>query len=221
MLPKVRRGMLACLFILMGCATGEGIGPGDGTAGAAQAGSAGSGIGGGKTDFPGGTGGISVAGAGGASAGAGGSFGGSAGAVTGGAPGTGAGTGSGGTAACNPGEKKCGGLCVPPSPGVGCDATACSPCAAVPNGNLKCSGTTCDFDCVTGYTKSGSSCVPQSGTGGSPGTGGTTGTGGGGGGCALPCNWTDPSNQLVCTAACLLSGQNFGLCTPFNCCTCT
>lgn len=208
----------------IGCATGEGVGPTDGTAGFGAAGSAGAALDGGKTDFPG-SGGIGISGAGGTSAAggvgsqAGAGSGGTAGSA--GAPGTGATAGSGGTTSCAPNEKKCGGLCVEPSAGVGCDLTACSPCGIVANANLKCTGTLCDFDCISGYVKSGSSCVPQGGSGGSPGSGGSTGTGGGGTGCALPCDWTSGSSQFVCTASCLLAGKNFGLCAPTNCCLCT
>jgi hypothetical protein len=225
MRPRFLPAALTSLIIVAGCATGEGVGPTDGIAGAA--GSAGSALDGGKTDFPG-TGGISVSGGAGGMGGAGsqagaasGGVGGGAGAASGGAPGTGAGTGSGGGTSCAPNEKKCGGLCVIPTAGVGCDPTACNPCPAISNAILKCTGSLCDFDCVSGYLKSGSSCVSQGGSGGSPGSGGSTGTGGGGSGCALPCDVSSGSSQFVCTASCLLSGNNFGLCALNNCCLCT
>lgn len=205
--------------LVAGCATGETLDD-EGSGGGSSGGSAGAAAVGGKTDNP--TGGSAgqgsggIGGSAGASGGAGG--GGNGGQPSGGASGSGGATG--GSGGCTGGEKSCGGLCVPPSPGVGCSTTTCTPCGAISNANLKCTGDQCDFDCVSGYVKSGSSCVPQSGSGGSPGTGGSTGTGGSSG-CAMPCSFSDPASQFVCTAACLLTGQNVGLCLPTNCCFCS
>ncbi|MBX3129167.1 MAG: hypothetical protein KF718_20790 [Polyangiaceae bacterium] len=209
---------LVSFGLVAGCATGETLDD-EGSGGGSSGGSAGAAAVGGKTDNP--TGGGAGQGAGGGSAGAsGGAAGsGSGGQPSGGAPGSG-GAATGGSGGCSGGEKSCGGLCVPPSPGVGCSTTTCTPCGAISNANLKCTGDQCDFDCVSGYVKSGSSCVPQSGSGGSPGTGGSTGTGGSSG-CAMPCNFSDAASQFVCTAACLLTGQNVGLCLPTNCCFCS
>ncbi|HEX4339143.1 MAG TPA: hypothetical protein VH062_24715 [Polyangiaceae bacterium] len=121
------------------------------------------------------------------------------GAGAGGGPGTGgtvpvdAGNGIGGMSsdsgiatdggnACPNGQKRCQGsmACVVPIPSNGCDlGEACTPCAGAPaNGYTRCTSDACDFDCLSGFTRSsdGMSCVSGNGSGG------TTGAGGRGGG---------------------------------------
>jgi hypothetical protein len=66
----------------------------------------------------------------------------------------------------NPGEKRCGGVCVAPSPETGCSLDTCTACPTIANGQSTCLGTTCDYTCNVGYTRSSGSCVPTSGTGG-------------------------------------------------------
>ncbi|HVW23911.1 MAG TPA: hypothetical protein VHC69_00980 [Polyangiaceae bacterium] len=77
-------------------------------------------------------------------------------------------TGDGGS--CQSGQKFCGGLCTPPAPRVGCGLTGCDACTtqAPQNGYVTCTNNQCAFDCLSGYTKMGNSCV-GSGTGGSSG----------------------------------------------------
>jgi hypothetical protein len=96
---------------------------------------------------------------------------------TGGAPTTDAGNG------CAPGQKSCGGLCVFPTPAVGCGLPSCNACPgpAPVNGALICNGGACDFMCLSGYVRSGEACVPSTGTGGVAGTGGAGGSNGSGG----------------------------------------
>jgi hypothetical protein len=120
--------------------------------------------------------------------------GGSAGAITTGGLGGGtAGDNSGGSGAdsCDPGLKKCGGICVPPTFGTGCTLDTCDRCPDPPSSSQGlCENGGCSFLCHDGYTidASGAGCEPivSGGTGGTgtggAGTGGTatggTGTGG-------------------------------------------
>jgi hypothetical protein len=60
--------------------------------------------------------------------------------------------------ACDPGLKSCGGLCLPPSPEIGCSPNDCTPCAT-PNGTGSCNGDVCEITCDQGYTLSSGSCV--------------------------------------------------------------
>jgi hypothetical protein len=184
----------------------------------------------GGTSASGGSGGGSPGGSGGAPSG------GSAGVASGGVGGTGAGGagggtgggtggvptgGGGGTTGCGTGEKKCGGVCVVPNPGIGCNLTDCNACPQPPaNSQWFCNSGTCDFTCLNGYVKQGQTCIStgQGGTssGGAPGGGGT----GGGGLCPAPCDPSDPQAQFVCFAFCAFSG-GAGLCVPgVNCCVC-
>lgn len=136
---------------------------------------------------------------------------------TGGAGGS---TGVGGVAgACSAGQKACGGICLAPTPGIGCSMTQCTPCPAVPaHSTATCSGEQCSFQCNAGYTLSGNSCV-ASGAGGSSGAG--AGSGGSGGGCAAPCNPTETTSQLVCLTYCTVVSGKPGLCAPIvDCCVC-
>jgi hypothetical protein len=215
-------GALSLVVGFFGCATAESIAP-DGTSGFAGAVATGGTGAGGKGDNPndGGAGGVSGGSTGGVAGDTGGSGGDTGGTTSGGAAGSGGSSGS-----CSVGQKLCGGVCIPPSPGVGCSATDCTPCPSPPpNANSVCSGTLCDFSCMSGYTKSGSTCVSSGGGGGTGGTGGGgAGTGGtsGGSGCPAPCTPSDPTSQFLCAFYCAASGQSIGLCAPvLNCCTCS
>jgi hypothetical protein len=68
----------------------------------------------------------------------------------------------------DPGHKRCGGLCVPPNPTIGCALDDCTPCpAAPPNGFSLCDGALCGFDCAEGFVVAGSGCEvagPDGGT---------------------------------------------------------
>jgi hypothetical protein len=90
-------------------------------------------------------------------------------AVTGGGSGGGAGQGDA-APMCQAGEKVCGGVCALPTPNIGCGLGDCTKCpnAAPANGFLKCVNGACDFDCFSGYAKSGSSCKSASGGDGGP-----------------------------------------------------
>lgn len=153
---------------------GGAVGGTGGTAGDAGTGGTGAtgtgGISGAGGTGAGGTGGVSgTAGDAGASgAGGSGGVGGTAGQAGSGGVGGGSGgtSGSGGSGGCGSGLKQCGGLCVTPSPGVGCSLSDCTACPAVTNGTAKCSGTACDFDCPVGTTKSGGSCAACGAVGG-------------------------------------------------------
>jgi hypothetical protein len=59
---------------------------------------------------------------------------------------------------CGPGLKFCGGLCVEPSPGVGCSMLSCTPCEGV-NATGTCNGELCVLSCNQGYSMSGGQCV--------------------------------------------------------------
>jgi hypothetical protein len=120
--------------------------------------------------------------------------------ASGGATSSGGSSGDGGIA-CPVGQKDCSGTCTSPTPNVGCGLTDCTKCpnAAPANGFLKCTNGACDFDCFSGYTKSGSACTST--------TGGTGGTGGNGKCSASSC----PSCGIPSFAAC---------CTGSNSCGC-
>lgn len=220
-----------------GASSAGGNADADGAAGAAgaAAGSGTAGIGAGGTGAGGGNGGAggasgaAGAGSGGVASGGGGSGGAvsggasSGGSATGGTGAGGSGGGSGGASGCSSGEKLCGGLCVPPSPAIGCSLTDCVACPSLPANatNLHCTATVCDFDCLSGYTKSGSACVPSGGGGTS---GGGSGGTGGGTACVLPCDPSNPAIQFICAAVCI-AGQGLGFCFPApttsgGCCGC-
>ena len=211
----MRRFITLVSLVILGCATSEeDLGPGGD----------GGGIGGGAGTSSGG-GGISSGGGGVSSGGGGISSGG-----TGGFSATGGTTdgGVGDAANCKSGEKSCSGTCIAPSPGVGCSLTDCKPCSVVLNANAKCTGTACDFDCISGYVKNGNKCDPSGGggvgAGGSGGFGlipiGGSGGGGatdGGSGCPAPCDPSSPTSILTCTIFC----GSPGICLPgANCCQC-
>lgn len=62
-------------------------------------------------------------------------------------------------AACKPGFKACGGVCVPADVAHGCGAAACTPCDAN-NGTPSCTaGGACAIACANGYKSCGGKCV--------------------------------------------------------------
>jgi hypothetical protein len=83
---------------------------------------------------------------------------------------------------CIPTQKACGGLCVIPGALVGCGLSGCTPCPSPPFSVARCGGSECDFDCLTGYQRSGTICVPGEGGGAGGGGAGGAGTGQGGAG---------------------------------------
>jgi len=204
-------------------------GRGANNTGGASAGGSSAGSGGSGTS---GSAGADVDGsAGGAGGSAGGGANGSMGAG-GGSSGTNGAAGGDATAACPSGQKRCGGICVTPTPGLGCSLTSCTPCAAAPSNSTGiCTGEQCDFTCASGYRKNagGNACEPVTGSGGAAGSGGaggsagTAGAGGSGGtydgiigeGCtnasqcsAIPGGVCDSKAQ-VCVKACM-SHDNCG-----------
>jgi hypothetical protein len=223
-----RLGLAGIVTLLLGCATAEPVGDDEAVGGAPAGGATGTG---GKADNP--TGGSGGASSGGGAAGASGSGGTSSGGTSSGGTSSG-GTSSGGTASggtssggtggsCGSGKKMCGGVCILPSPGVGCGSqdNVCTVCPSPPaNSTSTCNGTLCDFSCNSGFTKSGNSCL-SSGGGGAPSGGGGTSGAGGGSSCAAPCDPKDIGAQFLCTFYCASQTGNLGLCAPvLNCCTC-
>jgi hypothetical protein len=142
---------------------------------------------------------------------------GSGGASSGGAGGTTSMGGSGGGCAMN--EKLCGGTCVAPAPPNGCSDKNCSACAGPPpaNGLLACNAQGgCDFECLSGFQKNGTSCTPTGGSGGAGGAGGSGGTLTCGViACVFPC---PPGSILCCDkptgnlCTCAPAGQALVLC---------
>jgi len=224
-----RLGLAAIVTVLMGCATAEPI-EDDGAGGAPAGGNSGTG---GKADNPngGGSGGSSAggaagqAGSGGASSGGTSSGGTSSGGTSSGGTSSGGTSSGGGGGSCSTGQKKCGGVCIAPSPGVGCalQDDQCTTCPNPPaNGTSECQGTLCSFKCNPGYTKSGTNSCVSTGGGGAPGGGGGGGGGSGGStGCAAPCDPSKIQDQLICNFYCAPITGKLGLCAPvLNCCTC-
>jgi hypothetical protein len=230
---RARLGFAGIVVLLLGCATAESIEEDDGVGGVSAGGATGSG---GKGDNPGGGGSGNTGNtAGGGSAGMAGGGTSAGGAPTGGASSGGASSGGassggstagGGTggAACPSGKKSCGGVCIAPSPGVGCvlQDNQCAACPSPPaNGTSTCNGTLCDFTCNSGYTKSGNACVGSGGGGAPAGGGGSTGSGGGSSSCSAPCDPSDITSQFLCTFYCATITGKPGLCAPvLNCCAC-
>jgi hypothetical protein len=139
--------ILKCIALGMGAALGWGAGGTLGRGGSSASGGASGAMGANGTG------------------GAGGTTGGGSGGTTGG--GSSGASGSVDSGTCSAGQKRCGGLCVLPQPSVGCSLTSCTPCPAPPpNGSGVCVGQTCDFQCLSGYMKSGSTCVPTGGDSG-------------------------------------------------------
>ncbi|HEX3596349.1 MAG TPA: hypothetical protein VHU80_14665 [Polyangiaceae bacterium] len=70
------------------------------------------------------------------------------------------GGGTSGPVACTSNEKTCNGVCVQPSPKVGCGMTGCDACTttAPANGYVTCTSGQCAFDCLSGYMKNGMAC---------------------------------------------------------------
>jgi hypothetical protein len=77
---------------------------------------------------------------------------------------------------CVPGQKVCGGRCVVPEARVGCDLVSCDPCPSPAHSVAICTGSECDFSCLAGFQRSGATCVPVDGGGGSAGSGGSGGS---------------------------------------------
>jgi hypothetical protein len=63
-------------------------------------------------------------------------------------------------------QKSCGGRCVVPDERVGCALVGCDPCPVPVNGIAQCTGTECDFSCLSGYLRSGAGCIVGEGGGG-------------------------------------------------------
>lgn len=87
---------------------------------------------------------------------------------TGGVPGTGGmtstggampETGGGGGAPCSAGLKKCSGICVQPTPALGCSLSDCTPCAQDENGTTTCNGEICVLTCNDGYSLENGVCT--------------------------------------------------------------
>jgi hypothetical protein len=117
-------------------------------------------------------------------------------------------------------QKACGGRCVLPNASVGCSLTGCDSCPIGPSHSLsKCTGNQCDFDCLSGYQRSGPSCVVSEGgvggSGGSDGGGGSQGDGGPGGCSPAQCGGCIP----VIQAPCCKSDHTCGCQYPFAACT--
>jgi hypothetical protein len=206
-MPSLRNLWLGVILgILASCATGEDLDE-QGTPGAAGNGNAA-----GSTA----NGGSSGDASGGAPSG------GSAGQAQGGAP-SGGETGAGGSAMggaggdCPVDQKKCGGVCIAPSPANGCAAADCNPCTLVANSTPTCTNGLCDFTCDPGFSRQGSACVGTGG-GGAPGAGGSSG----GGTCVAPCDPSKGEHQFVCGFACVAFANTIGLCwpAPVSCCLC-
>ncbi len=206
---------LAVLVLASACAQGTDVGRY--TGGATTGGGAGQGGASGAAGATvGGSAGQSGAGAsaGGWSGSGGSGFGGSAGAPPGGSAGAANG--------CASGEKSCGGVCVPPMPGIGCTLADCTPCpGAPPNSVAVCTSGVCDFSCNPDYVRNGNFCQAVSGSGGSGGGGG--GTGGAPAtpppNCAtgLPCASGQPVDAM-CITVCAIQSK-VGICLG-GCCAC-
>jgi hypothetical protein len=178
--------------------------------------SGGTGSGGAAGEAPGGSGGTS----------------GSSGSGSGGSGSSGSGgtsTGGNGGTSCPAGQKLCGGLCVAPKPALGCTLLGCDPCPTPPSfGSSVCVGDACDFECFTGYAKSGSTCVSSSGGSGGAGgsgAGGTSGTGGtsGGGMQCFHCSGTCAglNSDSACFVDCVGNQGRPGCIWSAGTCTCT
>lgn len=129
---------------------------------------------------------------------------------------SGAGTAGAAGAACSPPSHACGSTCEGNTPETGCTQSKdCKPCSAPSFASAVCTGAgACDFECFSGYVKSGGACMLDTGTGGSGGSGGsgnsgsgTAGTGTGGGGtvaCTL-CTGTCKvvAEDLACLNTCM------------------
>jgi hypothetical protein len=210
----------------MACATAEDVegtsigntndsGLGTGGDGSTGVGGAAAGTSGGSGGgFPGGSGGFPSGGSAGVATG------GVGGTATGGTGGTATGGGGSGGGGCTSDKKLCGGLCVAPNPGIGCNLTDCTACPQPPsNSTWTCTGTTCDFVCAAGYVKQGQTCI-STGSGGTSSGGAPGGGGTGGGGVCQACDPSDPASQFICFSFCVFSG-GAGLCVPgLNCCLC-
>lgn len=116
---------------------------------------------------------------------------------------------------CMPPQKRCGGICVNPSPLIGCAVSGCTPCPDPPaNSEARCDGEECSYECVEGYSDLGGSCVEMSGAGGSnfdP-TAGAGGRAEGAGGRATGGPRQGGNCDIASCPACNIAG-------PLKCCT--
>jgi hypothetical protein len=120
--------------------------------------------------------------------------------TTGGAPNGGSsGAPQGGSAgSCSADEKVCGGICVKPAPSNGCGPQGCTACPTpAPTGGVQaCVNGQCDFNCLSGYTKSGTTCTPP--------------VGGAGGGGGLVCGGQTCTNPCPAATPCCKSAGGCG-----------
>ncbi len=129
---------------------------------------------------------------------------------------------SGGTdgAPCANGQKSCNGTCTLPTPSFGCGLTGCDPCTltAPAHGYLKCTGTQCDFDCFSGYTKSGNQCTGSGSSSGSSSggsTGGSSSSGSTGGSSSSGSTGACPTSPAGCPSCGAVFGP--GCCAGSKC----
>jgi hypothetical protein len=101
---------------------------------------------------------------------------------------------------CVPGQKVCGGRCVIPDGPVGCDLVRCDPCPSPAHSVAHCTGSECDFSCLSGYQRSGAECVPSDG-GGAGGGGGSSSNDAGKHCVASQCSGCIPVIQAPCCKA--------------------
>lgn len=146
-------GWMAASLVAVGCATGQElqVAGDDDRLGAPDSGSGAGGDSGGAGAASGGK--ANGSGGGGAPGGAGSTGGSDAGVVAD------AGADDAGADPCiDPGMKRCGALCVEPSPALGCGLTDCDPCPTNPNYESICIANACSFDCPPGETPTETGC---------------------------------------------------------------
>jgi hypothetical protein len=117
-------------------------------------------------------------------------------------------------------QKSCDNKCVPPGASYGCSLTGCTPCPSGPAQSFaKCNGETCDFDCLSGYQRSGQSCVVAAGgAGGGAGGGGIGGPTGSDAGTTTCDGMTCTGCTPVIQAACCKKDGKCGCMYPFAPC---
>jgi hypothetical protein len=99
---------------------------------------------------------------------------------------------------CVSGQKVCDGRCVVPEARVGCDLLSCNPCPTPAHAIAICTGTSCDFACMSGYVRSGAACIATDGSAGAGGTGGAIGDAGPTHCVASQCGGCIPVIQAPC-----------------------
>jgi hypothetical protein len=114
-------------------------------------------------------------------------------------------------AACGSSQKCCptlAAVCLDEAPIIGCSETSCDPCPAPQSkGIADCETGKCAILCNDGYTKQGSTCVPN-GTGGQGGAAGAAGTGGAGGATCVANNC--PACNIAGPVKCCRNDGNCG-----------